>query len=52
MVLMKEWFLTAIESLLISGMYGGMMGGMMGGMLEKMSYLSMSVSLLGQGIQV
>lgn len=38
----------------MGGMYGGlgMMGGMMGGMMEKMSAVSMSIGLLGQGVQV
>ena len=35
------------------GMMGGMgMGGMMGGVMQKMSYVSMSIGLLGQGVQM
>jgi hypothetical protein len=33
-------------------MGGGMMSGMMGGLMEKMTYASMSIGLLGQGVQV
>jgi predicted lipid-binding transport protein (Tim44 family) len=34
------------------GMMGGMMGGVMGGMIERMSAVSMSIGLVGQGVQM